>query len=250
MEKSTVYIDESGDLGQGKGTRWFVITAVVVDAEKERSIRNAIQEIKNNLRIPEVHFRKVCDFNKRLFLTSRLSKEDFTYINVIADTNKMDYSKIPSPAIAYNYMCRMLIERVSWFLRDNKRGADIILSARGTKRDNELVTYINKLIKDDNSKIEVSTLGNIKATCANTLDLLQLADVCATTTFLAYEKGEFGIAIPCFFKMLESHLYKYNGEVNRYGIKFFNNEMLPDADNECPCIIKERTFGATATRIR
>lgn len=26
----TVYIDEAGDLGIGRGTRWFVLTAVVV----------------------------------------------------------------------------------------------------------------------------------------------------------------------------------------------------------------------------
>lgn len=38
MEKRTVYIDESGDFGKGKGTKWFVITAVIVKEEKEEEI--------------------------------------------------------------------------------------------------------------------------------------------------------------------------------------------------------------------
>ena len=28
-EKCTVYIDEAGDLGIGRGTHWFVLTAVI-----------------------------------------------------------------------------------------------------------------------------------------------------------------------------------------------------------------------------
>lgn len=248
MAKSTVYIDESGDLGQGKGTRWFVIAAVIAAEEKEGRIRNSIREIRERLNLKEIHFRKIHDFNRKIFLVDRLAKEDFTYINVVADTDKMDYSKIPSPIIAYNYMCRMLVERVSWFLRDNKREADIILSARGTKRDNELVSYMNMLVGSNNNKIHANAIGNIKAAYANSIDLLQLADVCATTTFLAYEKNDFGIALPCFFRMLESHLYRYKGEVSRYGIKFFNNEMISDEEIVCPCITKERTPGATSTR--
>jgi len=33
---STVYIDESGGLGCGTGTKWFVISAVIVDKKNER----------------------------------------------------------------------------------------------------------------------------------------------------------------------------------------------------------------------
>ncbi len=36
---SMVYIDESGDLGCGTGTRWFIISAVIVDKENEKKIR-------------------------------------------------------------------------------------------------------------------------------------------------------------------------------------------------------------------
>ena len=35
-KKCTVYIDEAGDLGIGRGTQWFVITAVIVPKESEK----------------------------------------------------------------------------------------------------------------------------------------------------------------------------------------------------------------------
>lgn len=39
MSDCTVYIDESGDLGIGCGSRWFVLSAVVVDKRAEPSLR-------------------------------------------------------------------------------------------------------------------------------------------------------------------------------------------------------------------
>lgn len=41
MSDYTVYIDEAGDLGIGRGTRWFVLTAVVVKKTVEPQIRGA-----------------------------------------------------------------------------------------------------------------------------------------------------------------------------------------------------------------
>ena len=39
MSDYTVYIDEAGDLGIGRGTRWFVLSAVIVAKEDESAIR-------------------------------------------------------------------------------------------------------------------------------------------------------------------------------------------------------------------
>ena len=39
MSDYAVYIDEAGDLGIGRGTRWFVLTAVVVKKTVEPQIR-------------------------------------------------------------------------------------------------------------------------------------------------------------------------------------------------------------------
>ncbi len=120
---SAVYIDESGDLGCGTGTRWFIISAVIVDKKNEKKIRQTMSEIKSKLNVRDIHLRRISDYYRRAYLVRELNEEEFTYVNIIADTNKFDSLKIPSSTIAYNYMCRMLLERVSWFLRDTNRTA-------------------------------------------------------------------------------------------------------------------------------
>ena len=251
MRKSTVYIDESGDLGCGTGTKWFVISAVIVDKGKEISIRQTMNAIKSRLNVQEIHLRKISDYYRRAYLVRELNNEEFTYINIIADTNKLDRSKIVSPTIAYNYLCRMLLERVSWFLRDTERTADIVLSARGTSRDGELIEYIKeKLIPYGNNQIASGVFENITAKTANSWDMLQLADVCATTTFLAYEINGWGFRTPCYFKVLQNHLYKHVDKVMSYGLKYFTEEMKPEpkeVSSDYPCKAKERTSGATST---
>ena len=234
MDKSTVYIDESGDLGKGKGTRWFVITAVIVKEEKQPEAEKVIRNIKSRLSIHEIHIRKITDFHCKLFIVKELNEADFAYANVIADTSKLN---LPSD-IAYNYMCRMLLERVSWILRDEGRTADIILSARGKRRDDELIEYISKLIPHRKNRIQKGVFGEVKAERANSLDLLQLADVCASTTFWAYEQNKWGMSEPCFLNTMKKHLYQYNGKINKYGIKYFPDEIEKEAEeikNDLPC---------------
>lgn len=50
-EKCTVYIDEAGDLGIGRGTHWFVLTAVIVNNSSEPALRNIFKTIKKDLNL-------------------------------------------------------------------------------------------------------------------------------------------------------------------------------------------------------
>ena len=180
-----------------------------------------------------------------------LSEEEFVYMNVLVDTSKFDKAKIPTPAMAYNFVCKYLLQRVSWFLDSSMKTADIVLSARGTSRDNELIQYISdKLLPYPSNGIKSSVFNKISAKTAPTWDLLQLADVCATTTFLTYEINKYGFCVPCFSLNLQEHLYQKNGKIDSYGIKFFTSEMKPDVQElrkHRICTKKERTPGATTT---
>lgn len=66
MSDYTVYIDEAGDLGIGRGTRWFVLTAVVVKKTVEPQIRARMTAIKACLNVREIHLRKITEFYKCL----------------------------------------------------------------------------------------------------------------------------------------------------------------------------------------
>lgn len=222
---STVYIDEAGDLGINRGTQWFVLSAVIVDKADEPSIRAKLAQIKTKLNVNEIHIRNMREFNKRAYTVNSLKTEKFTYINVITDTSK--FAPEITPLIAYNYICRILLERVSWYLRDTNSLADIILSSRGTSRDNELIDYIKtKLIPFTDNQV-VDMFLNVKAKSSSQWDLLQLADVCATTMFLYHEINDYGFRMPCFAKALSSHLYEHNKIVQKYGIKYFKDSMKP-----------------------
>lgn len=231
MAEYSVYIDEAGDLGFGRGTRWFIITAVIVDKKDEPSIRAKLSQIKNRLNVKSIHFRELHDFNKKSFIVREIKNENFTYINVIADTSLLEKRKIKSASIAYNFICRILIERVSWFLREKNKTGDVILSSRGTSKDAELICYIKeKLIPYSGNQI-APVFGKVTAKPSGSYDLLQLADICATTTFLAYEINGWGFRTPCFLKQIKSHIYRYNGKVDGYGLKYFRDNMKPDAES-------------------
>lgn len=170
---------------------------------------------------------------------------------IFVDTSKFDETKIPSPNIAYNYVCKYLLQRVSWYLEDTGRVGDVVLSARSTSKDGELMQYIqDKLLPYPDNAINSAVFSRISAKTASSWDLLQLADICATTMFWCYEINGFGFTVPCFSIAMRDHLYKKHEEINTYGIKFFTREMQPDAAELRKtrfCAKAERTPGATTT---
>lgn len=251
MSDYTVYIDEAGDLGINKGTKWFVLSAVLVKKQDEPQIRSKLTAIKNKLNVQQIHLRKIADFFKRAFIVRELNDECFVYMNVLVDTTKFDKTKIPNSIVAYNYVCKYLLQRVSWYLEEEGKTADIILSARGTSRDGELIQYIqDKLLPYPGNSINETVFNKISAKPAGSWDLLQLADVCATTLFLTYEVNGYNFTVPCFSTTLQEHLYRKNGKLDSYGIKFFTKEMKPNLEqlrSTRICAKKERTPGATTT---
>lgn len=240
----TIYIDEAGDLGLNRGTRWFVLSAVIIKKENEKNIRQIIEKLKSTLNYKEIHFRKLRHFEKRAYVVNSLYQCPFLFCNVILDTTKVKLQprdmESNKSVLLYNYMCRFLLERVSWFLRENKAFTDIILSSRGTSRDAELIAYIKDILlkREDNEVAPQFT--NVTSKQAPTWDMLQLADVCATSIFMAYEVNKnFGFLLPCYAHKLGARLYKYNKTLKNYGIKYFSPEMEPPKDyfqNNSPCL--------------
>ena len=251
MAEFTAYIDEAGDLGINRGTKWFVLSAAIVAKTDEAAIRNRMAAIRTRLNINEIHLRKVNDFQKRAYIVRELAEMPFTYMNVLVDTSLFDNAKIPNPQIAYNFICKYLLQRISMFMCDRDAVCDIVLSARGTSRDGELITYLkDKLLPYRYNRIDETRFDKVKAKTASCWEMLQLADVCATTMFFAYEINAWGFTVPCYSMAFANHLYRKNNRVTTYGIKFFQETMKPDLKELRSyriCAQKERTPGATTT---
>lgn len=232
-KECTVYIDEAGDLGINRGTQWFVLSAIIVDKDAEPSIRKKIATIKSELNLKEIHFRNLRNFEQKCYVVSHLSTCEFDLINVVVDTTKLNLNRTDrngTPSIvSYNYCCRLLLERASWLLRDTERMGDIVLSSRGTSRDNELIEYIDRLQKYDFNEVK-NCFNKIKAKSAAEWDLLQLADVCATSIFYYHEANRYGFITPCFCYRLNKHVYERNSKTDSYGMKYFDSKMKPSKD--------------------
>lgn len=227
----TIYIDEAGDLGIGRGTQWFVLSAVIVNVDDEPEVRNIITSIKQRLNIHEIHFRNLRSFDQKSYVVDELANGKFELINVIIDTSQLNircnYPSDNPSIVTYNFACRLLIERVSWLLRDTERIGKIILSSRGTNRDKELIDYINnKLLNFENNEI-ANRFTNIQSKQANSWDMLQLADVCATSMFYRFEPNQYGFITPCYSFRLKKKLYQYNGHIEKYGVKYYADSMKP-----------------------
>ena len=223
----SICIDEAGDLGYKKGTKWFVISACIVETDNEKDIRKKLDNIKSKLNVNQVHLRNIKDYPKRSYITNEIKDLPFTYINILVDTDNRD-PKL-SPNTAYNYACRLLVERITWFLKDNDGQGKIVLSSRGTSRDNELIEYIKSLLKYSYNEVK-NNISKVEAKPFGSWDLLQLADVCATTTFLAFEVARYGLKYPCFMFKIKDHLYKHGETTKSYGQKFLSSDMEISSD--------------------
>ncbi len=195
--------------------------------------------IKHELNLDTIHFRALRSFEQRAYVAKELSNSPFEYINVIIDTHKLDLNKLlgnrsdfsekPS-IILYNHSCRYLIERVSWILRDTNRIGDVVLSSRGTSRDGELIDYLNnKLIHYGNNEVS-NYFRNIYSKTGASWDMLQLADICATSMFYYHETNRYGFVMPCYTYKLRNSLYKRNGKILKYGMKYYTDFMEPEND--------------------
>jgi hypothetical protein len=231
-KKCTLYIDESGDLGVCRGTRWFVLTGVIVNQEDERDIRNTLSVINVKFNWNSIHWRDIKDFKRQMYIVNSLVKHDFTYINVIIDTNKIDFDKIGNADTTYNYACRYLLERASWHISKQQRKANIILSARGTRKDCELILYIkDKLIPYEQNAMD-KVFTEVKAKAANDYELLQLADICASSQLASIEiNKKYEFTMPCFATVLYEKIYRNNrNRTQGYGIKYLTKDMKPSKD--------------------
>lgn len=236
-EKCTVYIDEAGDLGIGRGTQWFVLTAVIVNNSAEPALRNIFKNLKKDLNLDNIHFRKLRNFEQRAYVVNKLSSANFEYVNIILDTTKLDINKLKAnranfsdkpSVLLYNHACRYLLERVSWLLRDTDRAGDIVLSSRGTSRDGELIDYIkNKLLHYSQNEIS-DCFTNVISKSADSWDMLQLADICATSMFYYHEINAYGFVLPCYTYKLRKFLYTRKGVVSKYGMKYYVDSMKPE----------------------
>ena len=215
------YIDESGDEGINKGSKYFILTALIIEKNKDLNISKKVDEIKLNLHInikSQLHWNSIKGYSNKKMIMQTIKDEDLTIINVIIDTRFIRI--IPSYNI-YTYFSGYLYERICWFMKENNGHSNIIISSRGNLSKEKLYNYIhsNNHLKFE---IDASKINNIKIIPNRRKKLLQLADCCSSSLFQALKYNN-DIHFSYIYE-IKNRLYHKGYNLISYGLKIVPND--------------------------
>lgn len=212
-----VYIDESGDEGIHKGSKYFILTAVLVEKEKDLGIARCVDTIKENLEInikSQLHWNTIKGYPNKIMIMTDISKMDITIINIIIDTTKIMF--INSVDI-YNHFSGYLYERICCFVRDKNAIANINISSRGENLTKENLANFLKGHKGK-FQIDYSKIKKIKIYPNFQKKLLQLADCCCSALGQALKYND--SKHHRYVSYLKNKFYEYNKNYIGYGLKY------------------------------
>lgn len=233
-----MYIDESGDEGfsfggENHSSEYFVLSAVIAKRQVDLENVRLVEEVRRLLNRPPkkpLHFRDLKHHHKRPYL-DLIGKANLKTANVVVHKPSLSNPEtFKERYVLYFYLVRYLLERVSWYCRDNKLGADpgdgtakIIFSNRSGMSYQELVDYMDLLRTRDDVRIHWPAIDSSKilAFSSGKRAGLQIADAVAGSVYSAVEKDQYGFFETQYLEMISGSLYRHNGAVLSYGLKFF-----------------------------
>jgi len=221
-----VYIDESGDEGIRKGTRWFLLSAAIIKKDNDLDISHVVDELKDFLKIPNnkmIHWKEIRNKNvsKKRYIIDRIAKEDFLLINIAVDTYNIKETKLQGKLV-YHYTCRFLMERICWAISALNGSANIIFSNKASISYEELESYIKSL------HLSKYCINSFEVKPAYQRKLLQFVDCCCGALSEALENDSLGYIDERYIMTIKDKLYRRNGNLFSYGIKIFPSENMDD----------------------
>jgi len=237
-----VYIDESGDEGfklndDGSGSsRWFVLSAAVIRQTNDLQMVACLKEVRDLLGKPPktpLHFvdlkhEQRVPYIRRVGTLPIRTVTVAIYKPLIQEPEKFQNTKY----LLYRYATRMLMERVSWLCRDNRREgegngfSEIIFSNRSNMSYEEIRQYLRLLLRQheaDPQKVQIvpSVIDpdRIRSVEHSKLAGLQVADAVASGIHFGVKVNRYGETEPAYLPHLRNSLYRHKGTLLGYGIK-------------------------------
>lgn len=209
-----------GDEGIKRGSEWFILTAIIVPKEYDLNLSNKIIKIKETMnmnRKDQLHWNKILKYDKKIQIIYSLISENFKIIHVAINTYQINKLK---PKDLYPYFMSYLIERVSYYVTNNKGKCNIFISTRNENNKQKNIYLKNELMnKRKYHRISTKCINDIKFIDNRDRNLLQLADVCCSSFAQAIK---YNTAQEWEYVLkLKSNLWSYKGMIISYGIKFY-----------------------------
>lgn len=237
------HIDEAGDDGltgkfrvPGKGggsSHWLTIGATVwrqsIDLDAVRWAQDILSQMPLRKKGRPLHFVDL-DHSQRVMAVNGIREKPMRIIAIFAYKPSMLQETYKEKNQLYQYMCRYLVERISWFCRDFRPHVPegdgrvkIVFSRRGGMSYEDFRGYLQKLkdMQDPEIKIHwpVIDIEGIEAHDHSTRYGLQLADLAVSGLNAALEPDYYGNCEIRFARMLKDRVYSRKQNFLSYGAK-------------------------------
>jgi len=245
------YIDESGDEGfkfaQGS-SQWFVLSAAITRKASDLATVKLVDDVRTLLKYQPtkvLHFRDM-KHEHRVPYVERIAQAPLRATSILVHKpSLLEPEVFQERHRMYRYIVRYLLERVSWFCRDNhdpkKFGGDgsveIVFSNRAGMSYEMIRDYLRWLKADsdhfgctiDWTSINPDQIYTYQPTKRMGL---QIADAIASSAFYAANPSAFGHTEPRYITTLKPIIYRRAGACLGYGLKFWPKEVqrLVDTD--------------------
>lgn len=232
-----VYVDEAGDRGiSPNSSKHFVVSGIVVPDAQDTQARLELAALRQALgRKPgqTLHFQNFTH-SQRLKAAQDVAKFAIGAIsNVIiskaalgqgqpAGAGNLAYVTNPDPM--YLWGVRLLLERISWYIRDHGAGSAIVTFGQIVRFPAAKLHNYRQALEYSDTEIWWPAYNGhpFRIEAPNKIELLQVADTAASALFRAVEPDQYGNTEDRYLKELAPKLYRRSsGNVVSYGLKVF-----------------------------
>jgi hypothetical protein len=262
------YIDEAGDPGLKRvkpldnpgSSEWLVLSAVVIGEPNEKNVAPWVRGILRKIRSQQksLHFTDLQPWNKRIVCKELVTLPARLFVVCSNKKNMKGYrnpfpEKYDSPNWFYAWLSRLLLERVTHFVREKSieqhRGIKKVrleFSSRGGLSQAALNTYFEWLKLKSVGGDTFLPLGDLAWETMHR-DLLhiyphkkrsglQMADTVASAFFKACDCCDTGACDPTYARLLSDRMCRvpdgWEGQISGYSVKlmpgFKKANLLPE----------------------
>lgn len=253
------YIDESGDEGfvfnpDGSGSsRWFVLSAAVIRQPNDLQMVSCLKDVrqllgreaKAALHFVDMRHEHRVPYIRRVGMLPIRTVSLLIYKPAITEPEKFQNTKY----LLYRYVTRMLLERVSWLCRDQRRPGEgdgfteVIFSNRSKMSYDDIRDYLRLLLRQSEANPQQVQLDKsvidpdrIQSVDHARLAGLQVADAVASGLHFALKVNRYGETETAYLPHLQKTFYRHEKRLMGYGLKFWPAD-LTDLKAKAPEVI-------------
>ena len=232
-QEMAAYIDEAGDEGiGGKGTKWFIITALIVSHAEASALGETYQRIRQRIELKSgkpLHWVELSHVRRKAVI-DELSKREFCFSSIVVNTHQDIVSSglNLSGTGLYFHALGQLVERITWYCDDRNCKVRIYPENKGGITRKELEGYLHNMQSQPEWEIRKGCILSVNPKSKTQSNLIQITDSICGALQNAIESN-YGVIEASHLLAIKDKFYKHDDKIFGYGIKFipYNNSLLP-----------------------